>query len=314
MKLLVADDDATSLGLTQGLLRKWDYEVVLAKNGLEALAALRAPGGPRLALVDWMMPEMDGPTVCRELRLKPPKAYVYIILLTAKGGKQNIVEGLESGADDYLTKPVYAGELRARLRVGLRVLELEDRLVKAGEVLSYKASHDNLTGVWNRGAILDLAQREMQRIEREHGSLGIVIVDLDHFKNVNDTLGHLAGDDVLREVANRMNRAVRSYDLVGRYGGEEFLILLPGCTAAAAQERAECIRAEIAKTPIETCAGPVRVTLSGGTVATAEPALRGTDALLQAADEALYRAKERGRNRIEAASSADQPALAEHSV
>ncbi len=236
MKILLADDDLTSQWLTQSLLRRWDYEVVLAKNGAEALEILKSPGAPRLALVDWMMPEMDGPTVCRELRMNPPEAYVYLVLLTAKGGKQSVIEGLESGADDYLTKPVYAGELRARLRVGLRVLELEDNLVKAREVMTFKASHDALTGLWNRGAIIELAQRELQRVEREHGSLGMVLVDVDHFKNVNDTMGHLAGDDVLREVANRMSRAVRSYDFVGRYGGEEFLILLPSCTASAAQD------------------------------------------------------------------------------
>ena len=315
MKILLADDDVTSLRLTQGLLQRWDYEVILANNGLEAFRILNSAGAPRLALLDWMMPEMDGPAVCRELRMKPPDAYVYLVLLTAKGGKQSVIEGLESGADDYLTKPVYAGELRARLRVGLRVLELEDNLVKAREVMRFKASHDALTGVWNRGAIIELAQRELQRMQREQGSLGMVLVDIDHFKKVNDTMGHLAGDDVLREVANRMSRAVRSYDLVGRYGGEEFLILLPGCSASAAQERGERIRVEIASEPIETTAGSVRVTLSGGTVATSESfAGSGTDALLQAADEALYRAKEGGRNRIEPAKSGGPPVLAENPV
>jgi two-component system, cell cycle response regulator len=315
MKILLADDDVTSLRLTQGLLLKWDYEVITAKNGTEALAIMKSPGAPRLALIDWMMPEVDGPTVCRELRMNPYDAYVYLVLLTAKGGKQSVIEGLESGADDYLTKPVYAGELRARLRVGLRVLDLEDNLVKAREVMSFKASHDALTGVWNRGAIIELAQRELQRVEREQSSLGMVLMDVDHFKKVNDTMGHLAGDEVLREVTNRMSRAVRSYDLVGRYGGEEFLILLPGCTAAAAQERGERIRAEIAREPVETSAGTVRVTLSGGTVATAEFAAGGgPDALLQAADEALYRAKERGRNRVEAAEPRKHPVLAENTA
>jgi two-component system cell cycle response regulator len=315
MKILLADDDTTSLRLTQGLLQKWDYEVIEAKNGMEALGILKGPGGPRLALIDWMMPEMDGPTVCRELRMNPPDAYVYLVLLTAKGGKQSVIEGLESGADDYLTKPVYGGELRARLRVGLRVLDLEDNLVKAREAMTFKASHDALTGLWNRGAIIELAQRELQRIEREHGSLGMVLVDVDHFKNVNDTMGHLAGDDVLREVANRMSRSVRAYDLVGRYGGEEFLILLPGCTSASAQERAERIRKEIASTAIETSAGSIRITLSGGTVATAESVIGiETDALLLAADGALYLAKQRGRNRIESANSVARPALAEKSA
>jgi two-component system, cell cycle response regulator len=216
VKILVADDDAISRELVVRQLRKRDYEVVSAADGRAALEILRGEGAPRLALLDWMMPLMDGPQVCRELRQNPLGAYVYLILLTSKTDKQHVVEGLESGADDYLTKPFDLEELMARLRAGTRVLDLEDNLVKARDVLRFKASHDDLTGVWNRGAVLELLQREVWRTEREGSSLAVMLVDLDHFKNVNDTLGHASGDDVLRETARRISQAVRSYDFVGR--------------------------------------------------------------------------------------------------
>ncbi|MGB6432046.1 MAG: diguanylate cyclase [Candidatus Acidiferrales bacterium] len=305
MKILVADDDAVSRQLAVRLLRKWSYDVVTAADGQAALEILRARDAPRLALLDWMMPLVDGPEVCRALRLEPLAAYVYVVLLTSKSDKRHVVEGLESGADDYLTKPFNSDELRARLRAGTRVLELEDNLVKAREVLRFKASHDALTGVWNRGAILELLQREVWRTAREGGSLAVLLADLDHFKIVNDTLGHLSGDDVLRETARRITQAVRAYDLVGRYGGEEFLILLPGCDRAAAEERAVRMASAVAGDPIETSTGQMRMTLSVGAISTVDAPGSDPTALLRAADAALYRAKERGRNRVEIAVPSD---------
>lgn len=305
MKVLVADDDVVSRQMAAQLLRKWDYEVVTAADGRAALDILRGPAAPRLALLDWMMPLMDGPEVCRELRLKPLDAYVYLLLLTSKDAKQDVVEGLESGADDYLTKPFDSDELKARLRAGLRVLDLEDNLVKAREGLRFKASHDALTGLWNRGAILELMQREVQRIQREGGVLALMLVDLDHFKSVNDKLGRLSGDEVLRETARRISQSVRSYDLVGRYGGEEFLVLLPGCDRAAAEERAKRFAAAVADSPIETTEGETRMTLSVGVISTVDAAGSDSIALVRAADAALYRAKQAGRNRVELAVSND---------
>jgi two-component system cell cycle response regulator len=307
VKILVADDDAISRELVVRLLRKRDYEVVSAADGRAALEILRGEGAPRLALLDWMMPLMDGPQVCRELRQNPHGAYVYLVLLTSKQDKQHVVEGLESGADDYLTKPFDLEELMARLRAGTRVLDLEDNLVKARDVLRFKASHDDLTGVWNRGAVLELLQREVWRTEREGSSLAVMLVDLDHFKNVNDTLGHASGDDVLRETARRISQAVRSYDFVGRYGGEEFLILLPGCDRAAAEERAERLTAAVNESPIETTGGQTRMTLSAGVISTVDAPGCDSLALLRAADAALYRAKAAGRNRVELAISSDLP-------
>jgi len=305
VKILVADDDVVSRELAARLLRKWNYEVLTAADGRAALEILHGPDAPRLALLDWMMPLVDGAEVCRELRSKPLAAYVYLVLLTSKDDKQHVVEGLESGADDYLTKPFHSEELKARLRAGTRVLDLEDNLVKAREVMRFKASHDALTGLWNRGSILELLQREVWRTAREGGSLAVLLADLDHFKAVNDTLGHLAGDDVLRETSRRISQAVRSYDLVGRYGGEEFLILLPGCDRGAAEERAKRLSVAVSEIPIETSEGHSGMTLSVGAISTTDAPGSEPTALLRAADAALYRAKAAGRNRVEIALASD---------
>ena len=199
MKILIADDEPVSRRMLQGLLTKWGYEVVAAEDGKVAWERLNSADAPRIALLDWMMPERNGVDVCRELRLQRPEPYTYILLLTAKDAKESVVEGLESGADDYLTKPFHPQELKARLRVGIRLLELEDTLVQAREAMRFKATHDALTGIWNRGTILETLERETLRSRREGTSLGVIIGDLDHFKSVNDTYGHLIGDRVLRE-------------------------------------------------------------------------------------------------------------------
>ena len=305
MKILIADDESVSRRMLQGLLTKWGYEVVAAEDGKVAWERLNSADAPRIALLDWMMPERNGVDVCRDLRSQRPEPYTYILLLTAKDAKESVVEGLESGADDYLTKPFHPQELKARLRVGIRLLELEDTLVQAREAMRFKATHDALTGVWNRGTILETLERETLRSRREGTSLGVIIGDLDHFKLVNDTYGHLIGDWVLRETVTRMQACVRPYDAVGRFGGEEFLILLPGCDSAAAAERTDQIRAAIAHPPMETDSGPLKITMSLGGVATGNWPDETPNQLLQMADAALYRAKEEGRNRVVMAAEAE---------
>jgi len=242
MRILIADDEPVSRRMLQALLVKWGYEVSTAEDGDDAWRHLQVAEAPRMALLDWMMPGQNGVDVCRALRKLRPDPYTYILLLTAKDAKESVVEGLESGADDYLVKPFNPQELKARIRVGQRLLDLEDKLVQAREAMRFKAMHDVLTGVWNRGTVLEALEREVWRARREGNSLGILMVDLDHFKSVNDTYGHLAGDAVLREVTRRMHSEVRPYDAVGRYGGEEFLILLPGCTSAETRQKAERLR------------------------------------------------------------------------
>ncbi len=301
MRVLIAEDDAVLRRLLEWALMKWGYEVAVAKNGTAAWEMLQVEGAPRLALLDWMMPGMDGVEVCRQARKRLAQPYTYILLLTAKGEKLDVIEGLESGADDYLTKPFDLEELQARLRVGKRILELEDRLVAAREVLQFKATHDSLTGLWNRAAILDFLRRELSRAHRQGTSVGILLTDLDGFKAINDTHGHLAGDDVLREVSARLSASVREYDGVGRYGGEEFLIVLPGCDASATRDRAESLRRAVGSLPVESANGRIGVTLSLGAVSSLEWGEADMDALLRAADAALYRAKAAGRNRVDLA-------------
>jgi diguanylate cyclase (GGDEF)-like protein len=305
MRILIADDDPVSCRLLDRLLHKWGYEVIAAHSGTEAWEVLQADHSPRVALLDWMMPGLDGLEICRRVRARSSQPYVYIMLLTANDKVGNVVEGLESGADDYLTKPFHPQELRARLRVGLRMLDLESNLVEARENLRFKASHDALTSMWNRGAIIELLERELSRARREGGSVGILLADIDHFKRINDTRGHLVGDEVLRAVTGRLKGEVRSYDSVGRYGGEEFLILLPGCDNAKLTAKAEQLVKIVERSSIETPTGPVPVTISIGGIASGECPHAESSSLLRAADTALYRAKVSGRNRSEMARLSD---------
>ncbi len=302
MKVLIAEDDPISRVLLSRLLVKAGYEVVATANGSEAWEVLRKEGAPRLAVLDWMMPGMDGLAVCQRVRARSGGAYTYILLLTSKDATPDLVEGLESGADDYLTKPLNPEELKARLRAGLRILRLEDQLVAAREEMQVKATHDALTRLWNRSAILDMLQRDIARARREGSSVGVLLCDIDHFKSVNDTHGHAAGDEVLQEAARRFVDSVRDYDVVGRYGGEEFLIFLPGCPSRKTADRAEQIRLAFSSPPFHTKAGPLNITLSIGAVAAADWKTASAEELIRIADAALYRAKNAGRNRTQVAS------------
>jgi len=299
VKILIADDDPTTRRMLEAFLVKWGYEVMVANQGDEAWETLRRSDAPRLAILDWMMPGMDGVQVCREVRKRKGRPYVYILLLTAKGQKRDIVAGLEAGADDYLTKPLYPYELRACLRAGRRIVELQGQLVSAHAALEERALLDPLTGLWNRGAIVDFLQRELARAARERNTVAVAMVDLDHFKAINDTYGYLAGDTVLREVARRLRSAMRTYDAMGRYGGDEFLAVVAGWDAPGAISFAESFRARIDRKAIDTPEGMIPVTLSVGVAVSSGEANPG--GLIRAADAALYRAKSKGRNRVEMA-------------
>jgi two-component system cell cycle response regulator len=301
VKILIAEDEAMSRKLLEKTLVRAGYEVTAVENGALARDVLSHADGPRLALLDWQMPGLSGPEVCVEVRKKRDRSYVYMILLTSKESKEDIVTGLKSGADDYLTKPFDAEELKARLRTGLRILDLEDKLVEAREEMRFKATHDPLTSLWNRGVIMDLLGRELSRSHRERSSTAIILCDLDHFKSVNDTYGHVVGDEVLRESARRLLASVRSYDFVGRYGGEEFLVVLNNCDPHSALGRGEEIRKAIAKSPVATNCGPVPVTTSIGLLISAEWGMRPAEELLQEVDTALYAAKAAGRNCVKLA-------------
>lgn len=302
-KVLVADDDPIFRHVLQSCLEKWGYHVVAVENGADAWKILQAPGAPQMVILDWMMPGLDGLEVCRKLRRPGEGPYRYLLLVTAKDNKQDIVAGLEAGADDYLTKPFDVDELRARVRSGTRILQLQDALLKAHEKLQFEAAHDGLTGIWNRRAILDLLKKEVERHHRNGQSLGIIMADVDHFKRVNDSYGHPAGDTVLRQVSERIAKSLRGYDFVGRYGGEEFLVIVPGCDAENLRISAERIRNSISNHSMETDAGQISLTISLGVVSVQANSVYDYETMLQAADTALYRAKANGRDRVEIAQS-----------
>ncbi len=301
--VLIAEDDPIFRRALQSWLQKWNYRVTALENGTDAWHALQQEDCPQLAILDWMMPGLDGIELCRRIRRLQKRPYKYVLLLTAKGGKEDVVAGLDAGADDYLIKPFDVNELRARVRAGKRILELQDALMKAHTELQFEAAHDRLTGLWNRGAIMDLLHRETQRSVRIGEPLGVIMADLDHFKRINDSYGHPTGDAVLREVAHRLLESVRNYDYVGRYGGEEFLIVLAECAPGDLAVTAERMRAHVSEKPVHTDSGPIAVTISIG-LAAQRPAgseLPREEELVRAADTALYCAKSNGRNRVEQA-------------
>ena len=296
MRILTAEDDVTSRNILSAMLRKWGFDPVATEDGNAAWAALQLPDAPKLVLLDRNMPGMEGLEVCRRLRRRESSNPPYVILLTDRGEKGDIVQGLEAGANDYVSKPYDNEELQARIRVGQRMLELQTRLLEALNAVAHQATHDFLTGILNRRAILDRLAQEISRAGREDGKLSVGMFDLDHFKTVNDTHGHQAGDDVLIAFTQRIQAQLRDYDGVGRYGGEEFLVIAAvpkGQTEGSLYER---LRAEVGHAPIQTKAGPISITVSIGVARGAGEST--VDALLAAADAALYQAKADGRNRV----------------
>jgi len=296
VRILIADDDAFSRRLLESTLVKLGHEVIAASDGTQAMEVLGSQAGPHFAILDWMMPGLDGLTVCREIR-KRSGPYIYIILLTALSASEDVVTGLESGADDFLSKPFNASELRARLRSGARVLDLQAGLLDTQRALHKAATCDDLTGLWNRRMILEQLSRELNRSGHENHPLAVAIVDIDLFKKINDSLGHASGDSVLCSIAAKLRFQLRSYDFIGRYGGEEFLILLPGCDTENGISIASRICTTVAATQIVVGDTTVPVTVSIGLSSTADV---GFDAstLIATADAALYRAKAGGRNRV----------------
>ena len=298
-RVLAAEDNPVFQSMLRTMLTKWGYQAVIARDGTEAWQVLQSPNSPRLAILDWMMPGMDGVEVCRRVRAAAREPYIYILLLTARTESQDLVEGMDAGADDYLTKPFNAHELRVRLRAGRRILDLQEELLAAREALREQATHDSLTGLLNRASILEAVENELARASRALQPVSLLMVDLDRFKSINDTYGHLAGDAVLREAARCMKSAIRRYDAIGRYGGEEFLILLPGCQGEAARVQAERIREAVAAGPFTSGADRFPVTCSIGASWRERAAAPDIDSLVREADLALYRAKDAGRNRVE---------------
>jgi predicted signal transduction protein with EAL and GGDEF domain len=315
LKILLADDNAVSSKLLQRMLERSGFEVVCVENGQDAVDYLLAANGPRLAILDWVMPLKDGPTVCREVRACTSSPYVYLILLTSRESPGDVVTGLESGADDYLTKPCNTQEMRARVRAGQRILDLQDKLI-------HDAHHDSLTDLPNRAFFGErLAESVRTANQQPDYKFAILFVDIDRFKLINDSFGHLSGDELMSGVAHRLLEAVRSedaifrittprrsnrglFDVVARIGGDEFVILLDDIADIGNGTRvAERIQS-VLEPAFLICGQEVVVTASIGIAMNDKYPVDATD-ILQRADAAMYKAKVRGKARYEISGPAE---------
>lgn len=297
LRLLIADDDPISSGILLKAARNWGFETVPVSDGAEAWRQLQEPG-IRLAILDWEMPKANGPDLCRRIRGNSKKLYTYIVLLTSRDNREDIIAGLEAGADDYMIKPVKLQEMRARLQTGRRILDLEDKLVESQKRLYELATKDSLTKLWNRRTILQFLSDELAHTERTGASTSAIMIDVDHFKMINDTCGHQAGDKVLSTLAQRLQRDVRPYDRVGRYGGDEIFVVLPNCGRKDAALIAERLRQSCVRKPVRWEGRSLGFALSIGVAATESCGRPTVDRLIQAGDEALYEAKRMGRDRV----------------
>ena len=290
MKIIVAEDDPVTQLLISETLKKWDYEVLTAQNGIEVLSLLNTHSDVQLFLLDWQMPELDGITLCQRLKTTTIVKSSYIIILTSKKATGNVVQALEAGADDFISKPFSPEELQVRLKVGCRIISTENKLL-------FQAQHDPLTNILNHRAIVDVLSQLWERSKRDLSALSVLMLDLDYFKRINDTHGHQAGDYALQHFCMLVNKALRPYDSFGRYGGEEFTICLPATEVDDAIVVAERIRASVESSPVEFEGACFNMTVSIGVALFSENQTSYKQILL-GADSAAYTAKEQGRNRV----------------
>ena len=300
LSILIAEDNPVSRRLLEKSLKKAGHHVVSAQNGREALDLFKQSFFP-MVLTDWMMPEMDGIELVRAIRNHESSGYVFIVFLTSKDAKDDIITGLEAGADDYLTKPFHNSELMARLKTGKRILDLERSLKKANEDIRVLSITDQLTGAFNRGYLINRLPEELNRAKRYKHALSLIMCDLDRFKIVNDSFGHLAGDMVLKHLVKCFNENLRhGIDWISRYGGEEFFIVLSETDHSGALAVAERLREALESNPCDAKEHIISVTASFG-VATFDAEVRddvSLESLIGKADKRLYQAKDEGRNRV----------------
>lgn len=293
-RILVADDDPVTRIRLRATLERLGYEVVLARDGFEAHSILSKPDAPLLVILDWEMPGHAGVDLCRYIRQAREEPYTYVVILTGRSRIEDVIEAMDAGADSFLRKPVDMAELKARLRPGMRLLELQRQLIEAREEFRHQATHDPLTGLLNRRAILEILKGAVAA-----PPVTVAMVDIDHFKQINDRFGHDIGDRVLIEAAQLMRLSLRPEDAVGRIGGEEFLVVLPSCEEPHGQAIGERLRRRAEQAEISVNGQFVPLTFSVGIATDArEVGAVPYDALMKAADVALYRAKCGGRNQV----------------
>jgi two-component system cell cycle response regulator len=289
---MLVEDSAVERQQIGGFLSGWKIDHLPIADGKDAWELIQGAEPPNLVLLDWVLPGMDGIELCRRIRASGShKPYVYIVMLTSNDKKKDLLAAMAAGADDYLVKPVYPEELRARLMVGKRILELQ-------QSMRFAATHDFLTKLVNRAEILSCLNAELSRGKRQRTTTAIVLADVDHFKLINDSMGHAAGDAVLVEISSRLKADLRPYDKVGRYGGEEFLIVLPECNLLTAARRADEMRSIVSKNAVLTTFENISVTVSMGVTVSDGSSGLSIEEFLHQADQALYAAKGNGRNCI----------------
>jgi two-component system cell cycle response regulator len=293
MKILIAEDDSISCQALEHNLKEWGYDVISVRDGNQAWEIARA-NDIRLAILDWNMPGLDGIELSHKIRneyQREDSKYIYIILLTGRGEQEDIIQGLSTGADDYVTKPYSFVELKYRVQNGERIIKNEDKRIML-------ASLDNLTKLWNRNKIFNFLDMELKRGERENTPTGVVMIDIDHFKQINDRYGHLIGDEILVKVAGRLKKAIRPYDRIGRYEGDEIFVVLPKCGNQEAKIIAKRLYNSVTKTKIPTEVGSLKINISIGCVSNEKFPQVSKMQLIQASDNALLSAKKKGRDRI----------------